>query len=261
VDLFSRDRVIGFGSGTREAVLRLEEGTPWSSAGNMGDGNGGAMRAAPIGVVAPDLATCCRWALEQAHITHASPTARTASAVVALAVALALEDTGEFRKHPVRLLLRIQEILDVEVPRNAQGAWPGKLEEMANLLAPIEGPFGGEVGVDAFRATGEWLLSLQSPSDWEGISPFAMTSVLWSLACVVTATIWDGAVPLAMSMGGDVDSTAAIAGSVVGALTGETPPKEIENLLVDYGDPIPWAKIAQDLFNLRTRLRASKELS
>jgi ADP-ribosylglycohydrolase len=56
---------------------------------------------------------------------------------------------------------------------------------------------------------------------WRGISPFVIPSVLWALYAFLRAPgDWEGCVHTAIVVGGDVDTTAAMAGAMVGARIG-----------------------------------------
>jgi ADP-ribosylglycohydrolase len=59
------------------------------------------------------------------------------------------------------------------------------------------------------------------PGEWEGISPFVTPSVLWSLYAVLRSPTdyWE-AICTAIAVGGDVDTTAAMAGAIAGATGG-----------------------------------------
>ena len=81
----------GKGQATVEAVTRLSDGTPWWEAGAASDGNGAAMRVAPIGLAFPhDHGRLRDEAALSAVVTHSSPMAVAGAVVQALAVALAV---------------------------------------------------------------------------------------------------------------------------------------------------------------------------
>ena len=72
---------------------------------------------------------------------------------------------------------------------------------------------------------------------WEGISPFVTTSVLWSLyAFLRTPDDYWATICTAIRVGGDVDSTAAMAGAVSGARNGlRAVPLEFAKQITDQG--------------------------
>jgi hypothetical protein len=79
------------------------------------------------------------------------------------------------------------------------------------------------------------------PSDgaagWEGISPFVTSSVTWSLYCFLRTPedYWE-TICTAIAVGGDVDSTASMAGAISGAHLGlEALPQSLAFALADQG--------------------------
>jgi ADP-ribosylglycohydrolase len=91
---YARDPRRGYG-GTAHGILRaIGEGTPWQTAagrvfnGEGSCGNGGAMRAAPIGAYfADDFTRVIAEAKASAAVTHAHPDGQTGAIAVALAAA------------------------------------------------------------------------------------------------------------------------------------------------------------------------------
>lgn len=91
---YARDPRRGYG-GTAHGILRsIEEGTPWqTAAGRVFDGqgscgNGGAMRAAPIGAYfADDYDRIITEAKASAEVTHAHPDGQAGAVAIALAAA------------------------------------------------------------------------------------------------------------------------------------------------------------------------------
>jgi ADP-ribosylglycohydrolase len=72
---------------------------------------------------------------------------------------------------------------------------------------------------------------------WEGISPFVTGSVLWSLYSVLRSPsdYWE-TICTAIAVGGDVDTTAAMAGAIAGAAVGlRGIPHEPARLVSDRG--------------------------
>jgi ADP-ribosylglycohydrolase len=95
---YARDPRRGYG-GTAHGILRaIGEGTPWQkAAGSVFEGlgscgNGGAMRAAPIGAYfADDLTRVSYEARASAAVTHAHPDGQAGAIAVALAAAWAVQ--------------------------------------------------------------------------------------------------------------------------------------------------------------------------
>jgi ADP-ribosylglycohydrolase len=88
------DPARGYGGTAHGILRRIAEGEPWrevassvfGAGGSMG--NGGAMRAAPIGAYFfDDLARAARAARESAEVTHAHPEGQAGAVAVAVAAA------------------------------------------------------------------------------------------------------------------------------------------------------------------------------
>lgn len=78
----------GIGTATRAAVDRLAAGVAWEKASEASDGNGAAMRVAPVGLVyAGDLDELRRAAMASSLPTHTGPTGLAATVAQAAAVA------------------------------------------------------------------------------------------------------------------------------------------------------------------------------
>jgi ADP-ribosylglycohydrolase len=71
--------------------------------------------------------------------------------------------------------------------------------------------------------------------DWRGITPFVISSVLWSLYCFLKTPgdYWE-TVCTAIRAGGDTDTTAAMAGAISGAYLGlDLIPSHLASRLTD----------------------------
>ena len=90
---------------------------------------------------------------------------------------------------------------------------------------------------------------------WPGISPFVVGSVLWSLqAFLREPDDFRAAMALAIGVGGDVDTTAAMTGAIVGARIGAAAlPRDLVRQLQDQGT---WRH--GDLAELADRLHAAR---
>lgn len=207
--LFAEDQVIGRGHATAAAAARLNEGVPWQHAGTPppSAGNCSTMRAAPIGLFhANDWSALAESACLQGRITHADPRCCAGAAAAAAAAALAAEgdriDPGEFLARLQALTIRIEPTVASNLRQLR--AWLRLPEaEAAALIARA----GLPPGVD---------------SHWRGgISAFVVASVLWSLyAFLRSPEDYVQAVATAIWPGGDVDTTAALTGALVGAHLG-----------------------------------------
>lgn len=224
-DLFRSDRIVGRGMACDQAARRLNAGVPWHQAGEPppSAGNGTAMRAAPVGLFfAGEPQALLDTAAEQARITHQDPRCAAGSAAIAGAVALVLEGGAI---EPGRFLGQL-------------GQWAGRFsEEFAGYLADLEGwlELPPEEAVAPIARAG--VDPEFEREQWPGISPFVVGSVLWSLYAFLRSPddYWE-TVCTAIAVGGDVDTTAAMAGAVSGAHLGlEALPGDLARRVNDGG--------------------------
>jgi ADP-ribosylglycohydrolase len=222
--IFAEKRIVGRGRITASAAARLAEGVPWHAAGTPAPaaGNGSAMRAGPVGLFFyDDPAALVRAAHDQGRITHQDPRCSAGAAAIAGAVALAL--CGGPVDPPVFI------------------------DQLATWTAPLEPSFAGTL-----RQLKEWVLLTPEQAaphisragyapgysdGWEGISPFVTSSVIWGLYSFLRSPgdYWQ-TVCTAIAVGGDVDTTAAMAGAISGAYLGLSAlPAELAQRVTDRG--------------------------
>ena len=204
--IFAERRIVGHGPSTEAAAQRLALGVPWHAAGMPGPvaGNGGAMRVAPLALVyADDTPRLHAMAHAQARITHADPRCGAGAVAVAGAVVAALQ---------------------------------GRLHDAPAICAPLAAAVQRDdpVLAQALRTLPAWLVA--DPADAAvaiaatgvdgadgrfGIAPHVTPSVLWALyAALRHPGDYVEAIATAIEPGGDVDTTAAMAGAIVGAAVG-----------------------------------------
>jgi len=206
--IFVDGRVVGRGLSTEAAALRLAAGVPWQQAGTPppSAGNGSAMRVAPVGLLhAHDLARLQTDATEQGRITHADPRCGAGARVVARAVAAALRgelgDAGTLCTELADGCAADDAALAAAL-RRLPSLLAAPPERAAWQIAPVGLPDGADTAVAA-------------------IAPFVTPSVLWSLyAALRHADDYVEAIAVAIGVGGDVDTTAAMTGAIVGAAVG-----------------------------------------
>ena len=242
--IFVENRIVGRGRATEQAAWRLAAGVPWDEAGTPypSAGNGSAMRAGPIGLLfSDDPEEMVRAAHNQGRITHRDPRCSAGAVAIAGAVAMAVRG-GEIEA----------------------GRFLSQLAEWAAL-------FEGSV-VDALRQLVEWVplppeevATLVSgighnpdyPAEVCGISPFVTTSVLWSLYSFLRSpNDYRETVRTAIAVGGDVDTTAAMAGAISGAYLGlDAIPESWARRVTDRGswgyDELVW--LARRCHELKSR--------
>jgi ADP-ribosylglycohydrolase len=224
--IFLERRIVGWGQATRDAAVRLIRGTPWEEAGTPAPsaGNGSAMRAAPIGLLFFDnTELLIQVAYDQGRITHKDPRCSAGAIAISGAVALVLQE----------------KLIDLDSFLSSLVDWSGKIEpafaseirklsEWISLPPEMAVTFISKAGIDA---------NYSDEDDWQGITPFVISSVLWSLYSFLRTPddYWE-TICTAIAVGGDVDTTAAMAGAISGAYLGlNAIPSQLTNRLTDQG--------------------------
>jgi ADP-ribosylglycohydrolase len=218
--IFGHDGIVGYGRATQEAAIRLLDNVPWDEAGTPPPraGNGAAMRAGPIGLFYYyDVSRCIKAAEQQAIITHKAPMSVAAAVAVAMATAMALSaskaTTGPHEPGWWTWLA-------AHVHRNNE-EFAQDIRDLAKICFDGRKTAKWKAGDDdEFAAAAEYVLEGDDAS-WEGVSPWARSSTLWALYCVMASPfdVWK-AIELAVAIGGDSDTIAAMAGTIVGAHIG-----------------------------------------
>ena len=189
----------GYGPGPPNVFRMIRAGEPWDKASEKlyhggSYGNGSAMRIAPVGVFYhDDLAMLREVARRSSQITHSHELGKSGAVLQAYAVALAVDldpaetfDAGEF-------LARLGEFVQNEVYRE-------KLAKIGMLLgeadrAKVVAELGN--GVEAFNSVPTAIYSFLSHHH-----------------------SFEEAILFAVSLGGDTDTIAAMAGAIAGAYLG-----------------------------------------
>ena len=219
--MFVEDRIVGRGRTTEAAALRLAAGVPWQEAGTPAPhaGNGSAMRAGPIGLMFhDDLDRLAQAAHDQGRVTHADP--RCSAGAVAIAAAVAFAAAGRTPR-PAEL---------AELAADFDGGVASDIEKLDRWLALPPEAAGPEIARAGLQPGFSDL--------WDGISPFVTSSVIWSLYAFLRSPddYWE-TICTAIAVGGDVDTTAAMAGAISGAYNGiAAVPRGLAARLIDQGD-------------------------
>ena len=210
--IFAEGRIVGRGRTTEAAARKLAEGVPWHRAGTPAPnaGNGSAMRAGPVGLMFwDDVEGLISAAHDQGRITHADPRCSAGAIAIAGAVALALtHEAGEPAAVPGAVIERLAgwaERADASFAAELR-----KLEGWLELTPADAGPVIAAAGMQPGFS-----------DRWQGISPFVTSSVIWSLYSFLRSPddYWQ-TILTAIAVGGDVDTTAAMAGAISGAALG-----------------------------------------
>ncbi len=209
----NRDRR-GWGRSTKNAAKRLSEGVHWTKSGEPnGGGNGVMMKIAPMGLresvsnrIYLELIREC---IDYARMTHGAFTAITASCVHAYAVSfLAKESTAillhhDFLKKLCSYAFFVEQYL---------GPHPEMISEQIALLSDMfdKGQLAKESPREISQRFGGGTKAAFSAFNSFATAYAAFLRNPYSFDCIVDC----------IRMGGDTDSNAAIAGSLLGALHG-----------------------------------------
>jgi len=224
--IFAEKRIVGWGQATREAAIRLVQGIPWEEAGTPAPsaGNGSAMRAAPVGLLFFDnTQLLVQAAYDQGRITHKDSRCSAGSVAISGAVALVLQNKpinpDSFLSSLAEWTSSIEPAFTVELK---------KLVEWISMPPDKAVDFISKAGIDE---------DYVDEDEWQGISPFVTSSVLWSLYSFLRAPDdYMETIYTAIEGGGDVDTTAAMAGAISGAYLGlDAIPSNLFHHLTDRG--------------------------
>ena len=221
--IFADNRIVGRGLATHAAAQRLIAGVSWHEAGALPPqaGNGTAMRAGPVGLLfSDDPEQMIRVAHDQGRITHKDARCSAGSVAIAGAVALAAQP-GKI--DVPRFLHQLRDWM-----RNFDQNFA---EHVLQLNRWLDLPPSQAAEAIASCAAQDFN------DDWKWISPFVIPSVLWSLYSFLRTPedYWE-TICTAIVAGGDVDSTAAMAGAISGAHLGlKGLPGRLADQLHDHG--------------------------
>jgi ADP-ribosylglycohydrolase len=188
----------GYGGIAHRILCEIGAGSPWrrvsrAAFGGMGSmGNGGAMRAAPIGgYFSDDLRKAAREAIRSAEVTHGHPEGQAGAAAVAVAAACACESPSNARK-----------MLEVAAQFTPEG------ETRAGIVE------AGRLSLDESVRAAASALGNGSRVTSQDTVPFA----LWCAARHLTD--FEEAMWATVSGLGDRDTTCAIVGGIVSLAVG-----------------------------------------
>lgn len=184
----------GMGKTTKASMQRLKDGFRWTDSGmDNAEGNGTAMRAAPMGAFYhDDPLTVAEFARMDARITHKSVEACEGSAAVALMVAYLWQGVSRFD-----LLAATLDFLN-----------ESKIKDKLTVLS-------------------KGSLSLPEAFALFGTKAHVTQTVPSAFAAFMLTNSYEEAVMSAIRAGGDTDTTAAITGALAGTHYGfEAIPKK-----------------------------------
>ena len=228
-------RIVGYGNTTAQAGEALYKGKHYSETGiKTTFGNGSAMRVAPLGLILcyKSIKELCDTVRIFSSITHASEQCIQGSIMIALATRTSFfSRKSDFNLHD--FLSRVVAGIDDVMYRS----------EILNIINLLDNEtFAKKRFVFFGKSLGE--------SQWgDGISTGVYQSTLWALYSFCKhPDDYQNCISLAISCGGDVDTTAAMAGAIIGARLG------VNKLPKAYMDKLHDIDIwnAQELVNLVT---------
>ena len=191
------DAYRGYGPGAVVMLRQIREGTPWPIAsaaafeGQGSAGNGAAMRAAPLGAWHADsLAHAAAQGARAAEVTHSHPEGVAGGVAVSVAAAVAAAS---------RLGSDVPDLLGAVAAHTPESRVRDGLLAGRRITGAAEAAY--ELG------TGSRAMAQDSV-------PFA----IWVAARHLDD--YPGAITACVAAGGDVDTTAAMAGGIVAARTG-----------------------------------------
>jgi ADP-ribosylglycohydrolase len=211
-----------YGAGAVELLELIRAGTPWPVAaasafeGQGSYGNGAAMRVAPLGAYFGDsTARAAAQAVASAEVTHAHPEGIAGGVAVAVAAALAVRARlSGHRPEPDRLLAAVAGTLD------AAGQVRRGIDRASTLGGRSVAEVADELG-NGGRVTAQDTV------------PFT----LWVAARHLDD--YPAAIRACVEAGGDVDTTAAIVGGIVGTYTGIGGPGGVPTDWLAAREPLP----------------------
>ncbi len=222
--LFMSGEVVGAGKATAEVARRLASGVAPDEAGIAAPsaGNGSAMRAAPIGLwYADDPSALIAAAREQSRITHQDVRCAAGAVAVAGAVALSLRGRPIVTEPFLAELSEWVRCIDQTVAFDVY-----QISSWVTLSPDAAVTFMARAG-----------LCPGFDGEWAGISGYVVPSVLWSLYSFLRSPDdFVQTIETAVAVGGDVDTTAAMAGAMSGAyLSVSALPQSLCERLTDQG--------------------------
>lgn len=210
IEWFETGDLRGIGAATLESIMRLRAGAPWDKSGKTGEqaeGNGTAMRTAPIGLLYNNRpAELKLHSSQDATITHNNPEAIAASHTVNHLISRGVRQTGLIE------------------------AGPRLIDECLNLIGPCKLAAG-------LAKTKELLadktMRCSTALNILGVSGHVIETVPSAIFCFLkTPGNFEETIISAVMGGGDADTTAAIAGAISGAWNGtwNIPKRWVDNV-------------------------------
>lgn len=244
--IFVEKRIVGRGRATEAAAFRLAKGIDWTEAGTPSPsaGNGSAMRAAPMGLFFfDDIEKLITATHDQGRITHQDIRCSAGAVAIAAATAMVIQSVSEGASIEAKYFLPKLSEYVAHIDQTVA-------ESLIKLINWVK-----LTPAEAVQFIGKEGLPDGYDDGWQGISPFVTCSVLWSLYSFLRSPedYWE-TIGTSIAVGGDVDTTAAMAGAISGAYLGlQKLPQDLVTKLTDQGT---WQyaqliKLADDCYDLK----------
>jgi len=209
----------GYGIGTEELLLQLKDGGDWSKlsyaryGGNGSQGNGSAMRVAPVGTYFyTNLQQVIYNAKQSSIVTHTHPDAVAG----AIAVALASAQTTRFAFDDITP--SVQTYWETILEHTPSGELHNKLEAISKLPENVS----------------HFDVAKQFGCGWDVT---ALDTVPFALWCAIHfIDDFEEALWHTISVGGDADTTGAIVGGIIAPYVGKN---KINQNWIERCDPLP----------------------
>jgi ADP-ribosylglycohydrolase len=206
------------GFATLRALVKLWVGFPPECSGVFSAGNGPAMRSPILGSAITDREQLKAWVRISTRLTHTDPKAEQGAWVIALATRLVCE---QGMVAPQQFLTAIEDSFSPETP------------ELVTLLQQTI------ASVEKGESTQIFAQSLGLERGITGYMLHTVPAVIH--AWLSHPTDYPGATQSLIECGGDTDSTAAIAGGILGASLGKTAiPEKWLSHLAEWPMTINW---------------------
>lgn len=232
-DMIARGSRDLLGPSTKAALDRLQHGVPVEESGRSGTTNGAAMRVAPVGIAHRPGPALLEAVVEASQVTHRTSLGISGAAAIAAAVSAGVDGADA------------DAALDAAVAAAQQG------EHLGAWIAGASIPARFLAFRDGFRRAGserrEDLLA-----EVVGTSVQSQESVVAALL-LIDAGRDDpfAALCTAASVGGDTDTVAAMAGTVLGAVHGPSAFPTDQVRLVRETNPFDLRSVSRRLLDLR----------
>lgn len=216
----------GVGFGTLRACLKLWMGWSPDRSGVSSAGNGPAMRSATIGIAAQDAGQAQKLIALSCRVTHSDPRADQGAQAIAVIGRLIAEADGR----PITAA----EVRRVVMPA-IEDAQFNELMRLAIDLA------SKDASLRVFRDTAGFA---------NGVSGFVVHTVPAAVYCwLVNQGSYRQTIEAAVTLGGDTDTVAAIAGGLSGAQLGcDAIPDDWSSQLIEWPCTKAWmGRLAEDL--------------